>query len=80
MPTSDQLRAQIKIVINFAVQNNLNLAILAGDGLVAAANINNAEPSDRQPNTIANKKTTFIGAAMPNGIRHALEGAPYFRT
>jgi hypothetical protein len=47
---------------------------------VAAANINNAEASDRQPNTIANKKPAFIGAAMPNRICHALERAPYFRT
>jgi hypothetical protein len=56
----------------------LDLTVFAGDRLVAATNVNNAEASDRQPNTITNKKPAFIWAAMPNRIGHELEGAPYF--
>jgi hypothetical protein len=77
MSARNQFRTQIKVVVNLPIQNNLNLPIFAPNGLVTAPNIDDAESSDCQPNTIAYKKSAFIRAAMPNRIRHALEDAPY---
>jgi hypothetical protein len=74
----DQFRAQIKVVVNLPIQNNLNLPVFVTNGLVTAPNIDDAQSSDRQPNAIAYKKSAFIGSPMPNRVCHALEGAPYF--
>jgi hypothetical protein len=78
MSARDQFRTQIKVVVNLSIQNNLNLPVFVTNGLVTARNIDDAQSSDRQPNTITYKKSAFIGSPMPNGIRHAFEGTPYF--
>ena len=76
----NQFRSEINVVVNLPVKNNLHLAIFIGDRLVTTRNINDAEAPNCQPDAVAHKESTLVGAAMPNSIRHVLQSAPYFGT
>src|SRR6516162_7256376 len=75
-----ELRAKIEVVVNLAVQNDLHLAILAGNRLMAAGHVNDTQAPDAQPDAIGSVKPFRIRATMHNHRRHTLEGAPDFRT
>src|SRR6266480_564106 len=80
MAASHQFSAQIEVVVNLTVQNNLNLAIFAGNRLLAASHVNNTQAPDGQPDAIGYEEPFLIRATMHDRIGHALKGAPDFRT
>jgi len=68
MAASHQFSAQIEVVVNFTVQNNLNLAIFGGNRLLAATHVNNAQAPDGQPEAIGYEEPFLIRATMHDAL------------
>ena len=45
----EQIFAQLGVVINLAIEKNLNAVVFVSDRLVAAGNIDDAQPSMTEP-------------------------------
>src|SRR5690242_17247867 len=66
-----QLRSQLEIVVNLAVENDPGVSIPIVDRLLPMSEIDNRQPAHRQSNPVAEIKSIVIRAAMTNGVIHA---------
>src|SRR5580698_1268880 len=63
--------SQFSMVVNLAVENDPDVMIFVGQGLVAGFHINNAKPPHGQPDVLFDKETLVIGPAMHDAAVHA---------
>src|SRR5258708_10448324 len=61
------------VVVDFPVQHNPKPAILVGDRLVAARQINDAEPSESEANALTAIDTLVVRPTMNNGFVHLMD-------
>jgi hypothetical protein len=82
MPGSKKIGSKLEIVIDLAVEDNLNAAIFIAQRLSASGNIDDAEPSMSHRDShgctanIARRPEVMsvrIGAAMTNAVCHPLQ-------
>src|SRR5215470_14553927 len=74
MSGKGQAFAEFAVVVQFAVEDDSYIASFIPDGLLAAREINDAEPPQAQCQAgrarIVHKKSVFVGAAMAHGRSH----------
>ena len=68
--------AQFDVVVNLAVADDVDRAILVGDRLVAGLQIDNAQAAKPEPDARRGEKAFAIGSAMPQRVGHAREHLP----
>jgi hypothetical protein len=68
-----QFRAQFDVVVNFAIEDDVNGLILVTDGLPAAGNVHDAQPAHGQANTRRPKKALIIRTAMKDRTIEVLQ-------
>jgi hypothetical protein len=72
----DELRAQLHEVVDLAVEDDRDRAVLVEDRLVRARAIDDRESPEREPHAAALQKAVGVGTAM----RHRAGHAPQQRT
>ena len=70
-----QLRAQLEIVVDFAIEDDPRRAICVVNRLLSALEVNDGEPPHRQPDPVLKIKTVFVRPAMAYCLAHARKQA-----
>src|SRR5262249_30798376 len=65
-----QSRSELRVVEKFAVENDVDTAVLVGDRLFAVSDADNAQASGGQRNTRSIQEPVLVGAAMKEGWSH----------
>src|SRR5262249_55164427 len=73
MSLRNEVFGQIRIVVNFAVEDDRNRAVFVEDRLTAATHVNDAEASVSESGVAVDKVAVIVGAAMGLSGRHSLE-------
>lgn len=73
MSLPNQFFPKLDIVEDLAVEGDTHRFVVICHGLMAAAQIDDAQACMSQPNLTINKYSSFIRAAVPNGSEHAIE-------
>jgi hypothetical protein len=76
VPASEQFLAKFRIVINFTIQEHPDGSIFIADRLVAAGDINNAEPPMAQTDSAIHINALVIRTAMTQSSVHLLYVLP----
>ena len=72
--------AQLHKVVDLAVEHDMNGVRLIGHRLIAALEIDNAQPTHGEPHRAANKRTVPVRAAVNQRITHGAKGRPIVRS
>jgi hypothetical protein len=73
MAAAEQVLAKLLVVVNFAVENNVDAAVLIRQWLVTAAEVNNGEAAKAKANRTVDEISVVVWAAMADCVRHALD-------
>ncbi len=73
VPGPLQFSAQLHMVVDLAVENDPECAILVGDGLLAGRQIYNAQPGAANPDLRVHVQTKLIRPTMPDNRQHPAE-------
>ena len=73
MPAPFERRAQLEVVVDLAVLDDLNGAVLVPDGLVAAGEVDDGETARRQSDRAVDERARAVRAAVAQRLVHALE-------
>src|SRR5258706_7736008 len=65
-----QQTAQLAVVVNLAVEDHVDAAVLVCDGLVAGIEIDDAEPPHRQPGVVIAVVSGRIGSTVDHRVAH----------
>ena len=76
VPAFFQACAQLEVIIDLAVEDDVNRSVFVRDRLVAAGQINDAEPPNRQTNAGLDEVAFVIRPAVPQRLRHLLKKRP----
>ena len=68
-----QVSAQLAVVVDLPVLNHVDAAILVGDGLVAAFEVDDREPPHREPHRAVHERALAVRPAVSHGLAHRLE-------
>jgi hypothetical protein len=79
VPAFFQTCAQLQVIINRAVEDDMDRFVFVRNWLVAAGQVNDAEPSNRQTNAWLNEAAFVIRPAVPQSLRHLLKERPPIR-
>src|SRR5262249_7435184 len=73
-----QLRAEVGVVVDFAVEDDADLAVGGPHGLRAAAEVDDGEAAvaEEDGGTFGEPVTFGVGSAVADGVGHALEDVP----
>src|SRR5581483_2148960 len=66
-----QLPAQSGVVVDLAVKGDDRVAVVADDGLIASAEVDDLEADSAQRYAVRLKNALLIGAAMKQRVRNA---------
>ena len=72
VPTRQQLIAKRRVIVDLAIEQHPHASIFIGHWLVAARQIDDAQPTMTKPYPRPGKNTAIIGTAMNHGLIHAL--------
>src|SRR5213594_659950 len=67
-----QFTAQLKEIVNLAIENHPYASIFVMNGLLTTGNVNNAEPTHAQPYCPIDVDPLIIGPAVDNRSTHLL--------
>ena len=70
MAGANQIRAQFLEVVNLAVEDHPDGSVFVGNGLVAGAEIDDAEPPHADPAAAVDVIAFVVRSAMPDLIAH----------
>ena len=70
---ADQVFAKRAIIENLAVTDEKQAVVLVGQWLVAGQQINNAQPTEAEPDTVLDKPAAIVGPAMRQHLRHGVD-------
>ena len=73
MPPFGQLVPQLAVVINLPVADNPRRLVLAGDGLVPAGHVDDAQPPHAQPDVAVDEDAAVIRPAVDHLPGHPFE-------
>ena len=68
--TAFQLPPKLREVVGFAVINYPDALVFVVNGLVSAAEVNDAQPPHAQPNRTLDEEPLIVGAAVHDGVAH----------
>jgi hypothetical protein len=68
-----ELGAQGRVVVDLAVEDGPDGAVLVGEGLVAGGEVDNGEAAMAEKRRRVGMKALVVGTAVADGIRHALD-------
>ena len=71
--------AQFQVVVNFAVEDNRSVAIIADDGLVSALQVDNFQARGAHGENARAEHSTLIGPAMSQRCRGLLDALRFGR-
>ena len=71
MPARFQPPAQLAIIVDFAVEDELDRAVFVTKRLIAAGDVDDLEPPHRQTDSPVDEVARAIGTAMRQRIVHA---------
>jgi hypothetical protein len=74
VPALDELGSQLGEVVDLAVEDRLDLAVLVEHRLGAAADVDDAQPPHAQGHAGLDVQTVIIGPAMLDGVGHGAQG------
>ena len=69
-----QLAAEVRIVVDLAVEDDLDRTVLVPDRLIARLQVDDAQAPHRQANGTVGEEALAIGAAVGERVAHGLEG------
>jgi hypothetical protein len=72
VPFGDKLLAQITVIKYLAITDEENASILIRKRLIARKQINDAQPSETEPDPLVDHIATVIWATMRQRLRHCL--------
>ena len=72
-PARSSSRRQLAVVVDLAVLDDGRAAVLVRDRLVARVEVDDREPSRREPDAAVDERAFRVGAAMPERRRHRRE-------
>ena len=76
MPRRLQFPANFLVVVNFPVESDCRVAIVADEGLVTAAKVDNLQAHGAKRRRAAFEYAVLVGTAMRDDLRDALGQAP----
>ena len=79
VPAFFQACAQLQVIINRAVEDDVDRLVFVRNWLVAAGQVNDAEPPNRQTNAWLSEVAFIIRPAVPQRLRHLLKERPTIR-
>src|SRR5439155_17997297 len=79
VPAFFQACAQLQIIINRTVEDDMDRFVFVRNWLVAAGQVNDAEPPNRQTNAWLHEIAFVIRPAVPQRLRHLLKERPTIR-
>jgi hypothetical protein len=65
--------AQIRMIIDFTVENDPNTRVFIAERLVTGLDVNNAEAAHRQSYVLFDKETIVVGTAVDDLLVHSLQ-------
>ena len=68
--------AQLAVVVDLAVEDDHDRAVLVGDRLVAGREVDHAQALDAEPGAVGREDAPLVGAAMLEARAHLLEQRP----
>jgi hypothetical protein len=73
VPAFFQACAQLQVIINRAVEDDVDRFVFVTNWLVAAGQVNDAEPPNRQTNSWLHEVAFVIRSAVPQRLRRLLK-------
>ncbi len=73
MPARFEFSAQFHVIVNLAVADDVNRSVLVRDRLLAAVEIDNAQPPHRQADAGLDEEAFIIRSAMAQRVGHFAE-------
>ena len=73
VPAPLERRAQLEVVVDLAVLDDLDRAVLVPDGLVAAGEVDDGETARRQGDRAVDERARAVRAAVAQRLVHGLE-------
>ena len=70
MPEGDELRAQLPVVVDLAVEDHANRAVFVADRLVAAGKVDDAQPAHAERRAVADEHALVVWAAVTDDVTH----------
>ena len=70
VPAPLEIAPQLLVVVDLAVEDDPDRAVLVRDRLVAAVEIDDAEAAHAERDAVADVHTLIVGAAMRHGAAH----------
>src|SRR5437870_1926005 len=71
MALGDQGGHQFNVVVDFAIEDDTDGAILVVDRLITPGQVDDAQPAIAKAHVVANEVPVAVRAAMPEGRRHS---------
>src|SRR5579859_1683892 len=68
-----KISAKFRIIVNLTIQHHPQRAVFIGNGLMAGAEINDAETAKPKADSRARKNAFVVGASMNDGLVHAMD-------
>ncbi len=75
VPATAQILPQLQIVVDFAVEHDLHGAVLVGDRLPAAGDIDDAQAPHAEADRIGHEKALIVGSAVEQRVGHPMHDA-----
>ena len=76
VPAGEEFLPEFEEIINFAVEDHLDRAVLVALRLFARAEIDDAQPPVRQAHAAVDEETVLVGTAVNQPRRHLAENLP----
>ena len=70
MAARGEIGAQLEVIVNLAIADDVNASVLVGNRLPAAIEIDNAEPAHGQADAGFDEETVLIRSAVTKRVRH----------
>ena len=73
MAVGQQFLPQLGIVVDFAIEEYPDAAVLVGDGLMSSGNVNDTQATVAQTNPTGSEDSIVIGSTMTQGGVHGVD-------
>ena len=75
MAAGDQVATQLVMIVDLAVENDLDRAVLIPDRLLPAGDIDDREPAHAERDLRSDEVPAIVGSAMDDRVAHGAHGA-----
>src|SRR5213594_3486271 len=75
MPAGDQVAPQVMVIVDLPIEDDLNGAILVGDRLLPAGDVDDRQPAHAERHLGGDEVAAVVRAAVDNRVAHRAHGA-----